>query len=384
MSRTALSKTTTAESNDSALMASRDQARASAGIPGRSVVAAANAMQARNERFAQRTGGRGGAAGVDERYDAGEPYTEPLDRLAQANRQRLNDVLHRNTQNDEAPQGFDEEPGDDESVGDDEPRAGRKDSNLTRARESLLRSGLFTESEVDALPRDQVLRKGRKAQRQQAHSTAVWESLQSQRQPAGAQKDGQATSKGQSSAPQSRVPALDLDYEDLSKPFEAFGAEAKAAAKDAFRKLGTRLEGAISALAPQGSAPGDGSDEIEMLEGIRDEVSELFPDLADDDEAQSVAGVMAGLLKLPEFEGGKKRERLKRAMEAAARAVGLEPVGGRADSERKQRRSGAMTVGTRRKPAVAKNPREQARRAFYHILENPGDVGGARRAGGFE
>jgi hypothetical protein len=71
-------------------------------------------------------------------------------------------------------------------------------------------------------------------------------------------------------------------------------------------------------------------------------------------------------------------------MEAAVRAVGLEPVGGRVDPERTLRRNGRLSVprGNQRVNRAPSDPKERARIKFEHLRQHPGDLVGAKRAAG--
>jgi hypothetical protein len=325
--------------------------------------------------------------------------------IVEAQRQARLDAFQRREDEDherDDARTNDEQAGGDESS-DRRDRRARTDANrdpeLRRARESLRRTGMFTEDELDSMPRDLALAKARKADRQRARSAA-----RSDRTQQNQSRGRHATSSRQGDAPQSHRPASNLNAEELAKSLVAGlnSADPEAAAKQVIEKL-------LNNNRPQPASrhENDADDNLdneevdddrnarrrtrelpddEQVEDLRFEYAESYPDLEDDDTYEEVLAVMESLPSnaFPRGRGRTRRESLAARMEAAVRAVGLEPVGGRVDPERTLRRNGRLSVprGNQRVNRAPSDPKERARIKFEHLRQHPGDLVGAKRAAG--
>lgn len=283
-------------------------------------------------------------------------------------------------------------------TGDGKQPATGDTSNFKRALEAVKRSGLWTEDEIASMDRESVRRRGRKLIREKKSSQRLFEQNRKLQTPPSADaKPGQATTPSESGAPQSKVPAVDSDSEGLIESFrEQFGDEAAELMKRMFpEKFGPKAATTSQPsthTAPTGEQPAgvmseqasDGAAELELLGDLREEFSERYPDLLNDDDFQEVVETMVKLSSLPMFVDLPPEEGMRRALEEALRLNDFEAVGGPAASvERTQRRNGSALTSNARTSAVKNpDPRERGRIKYDYLQAHPGDIAGARRAAG--
>lgn len=277
-----------------------------------------------------------------------------------------------------------------------------KDTNLSKAKEALRRSGLWTDDEVATMGREEVLRRGRKLQRQASRQAAVTQELTTLRSGTNPNANAplqQTTPSSSAGTPQSQ-PAAALDVEGLAKPFaEQWGEELGSAVKQLITglqshfapQMASTLSAPLSSLAAAAPTPQQGGrtevNDAQLVQELRGEMSGRFPDLANDDDFVELGEVANALLKTPAFalpataSVDERREAYSRLIEHAARMLDFEDVGG-GSPDATTRRAGRLTAPNAQRRTVPQDPKQRARVKFEWLQAHPGDIVGAQRAAG--
>lgn len=366
---------------------------ASSDLPADPVAALAAANRAAHERAVgpRSDGGRMGlretvnaARYRDERSQVGMAgYVEPLER--ELRRQRAQREAPERESNDEAAyQRFvGDDGGDAGEVGDD---GESRPSQIERAREVLRRTGLYSDSVLSKMSRHDIKQAARKAERK---------ALKQERQRSGRereagldpeQKGSQETLQSNERAPQSQVPARKFDLSKLDSHFEAFDDPSKAALKAAIKDVVSHFEAVSESVGEQrGRSAAQEDAPLDPWLEAREAIGERWPEIADDDEFEDAKAVAKTLLSSPAYRGLTAQERYEAVLEAAARAVGLEPAG-EPDNRRDMRRAGRASVtrhaGLRPTAPTVQPTEEQKVAMFSYLQRHRGDIAGARRAAG--
>lgn len=358
-------------------------------------LAAANsqALEAARSRFVGGAEARTAALKVRNRDERGAfpssaytpgMYTEPAERARLA---EIAEIEAGAARNEHQPDELEDEESNDLATGEDDvvdgdsaTDEGPRPSNLSRAREALKATGLFSDEMLAKMSRSQILRAGRKAERKQSRAARQGGATSDAKagQPP-ALNGGQATSAGKGDTHQSHVPASSFDRAKLSKHFEGFDDATKEALESALSDVISHFESRIGA-EPASREPAQ--DEDDPWEEARDSLSERWPEIGEDDVYDEIKAAAAALATLPALKRLPESKRYEAALTQAARAAGLEVPGGREAQLQELRRSGRASAPNSQGRTPPRDPREAAKRAFLHLGKHPGDVNGARRAGG--
>lgn len=267
------------------------------------------------------------------------------------------------------------------------PSAEARETNLSRAKEALQRSGLWTTDEIDSMSREDVLRRGRRLQRQasrQAAATSANQTPRSGEAAPAANQTAQATGQNStSSAPNAAMPAA---VEALKRRFEAAGqAELGEAVGEFLSSVvsshASPQPGALTAQAGQ-----TGVTDVQIVTELRGELSARFPDLANDDDFEELGEVANKLMQTRPFAisatatPAERKAMFRRATEHAAAMLDFEDVGGGSPAAN-TRRAGRATMPSTTTQQKVSDPIKAAR-AVFEGLQSGKDLQTARlRAG---
>ena len=261
------------------------------------------------------------------------------------------------------------------------------ESNLTRAKEALRRSGLWTSDEIEAMSRDDVLRKGRRLARQTSARATASQTPQtptrSAQTPAQAGAPGtQATGQPATSGPQQALPAA---VSELVRRFEAAGQRELGEAVGAFLTTVSPHATQQGALTPQGGQPG--VTDAQIVQELRGELSERFPDLANDDDFEELGEVANQLMQTRPFaipataSPAERKAMFARAAEHAAAMLEFEDIGGGSPAANTRRAGRATMPNSTRVAPNAADPKAVARAVFEGIQAGLSPETARRRAG---
>lgn len=262
--------------------------------------------------------------------------------------------------------------------------------DLARARLALIRSGMLP-SEVDALDSAKILERGQKRQKaleadDEAHRLAnEWRTKLGQ-EPKGGKEPAQPLSTERA------VPAPDLKatLEPLAKAL-LLDDEGLALLEKSFSTFAQQAIAPIqSELASLKQSSGEGAKQAERvtIESSRAKLVDRFPELADPTRFQEVYAEMEALASRPRYQSaGTATELVDRLMLDASRAIGLQEQGGPNTSEeearKRQRAESRSTVPPAANQAAPQDLQDRQWAYFKHIREHPGDIVGAKKAGGY-
>ncbi len=260
--------------------------------------------------------------------------------------------------------------------------------DLARARLAMIRSG-FLPSEVDALEPAQILERGSKRQKAIEADDEAWRDAnewrskksqaptdrKDQAQPLSTERAAPAPDLKASLKP--LADALLLDESGLELMERSFASLVQTAVQP--------LRAELDTLKQTGTKRDERGEQV-VIESARAKLVDQIPELADPARYREVYAEMEALATRPKYQAFKSApEAAEALMRDAAQIAGLQAVSpSLKDEERKRQRADSRTtLPPSTTEAGPQTLRDQQWRYFKHIREHPGDVVGARRAGGY-
>lgn len=264
------------------------------------------------------------------------------------------------------------------------PSPDATETNLSRAKEALRRSGLWTPDEIDSMPREDVLRRGRRLQRQASRQAATQGSDSTSRSGAAAPAATQ-TPQATGQTPTSSGTAMPAAVEALKRRFEAAGQKELGEAVGEFlATVSTHASPQQGALTPQGGQTG--VTDAQIVTELRGEMSERFPDLANDDDFEELGEVANQLMQTRPFaiaataSPAERKAMFRRAAEHAAAMLDFEDIGGGSPAAN-TRRAGRATMPNATTKQKVTDPVKAARAVFEGLQAGLDHQTARRRAG---
>jgi hypothetical protein len=264
------------------------------------------------------------------------------------------------------------------------PSTDATETNLSRAKEALRRSGLWTPDEIETMSREDVLRRGRRLQRQTSRQAASQGDNSTPRSGAAASAANQ-TPQATGQTPTNSGTAMPAAVEALKRRFEAAGQKELGEAVGEFlATVSTHANPQQGALTPQGGQTG--VTDAQIVTELRGEMSERFPDLANDDDFEELGEVANQLMQTRPFalaataSPAERKAMFRRATEHAAAMLDFEDIGGGSPAAN-TRRAGRATLPNATTRQKVSDP-VKAARAVFEGLQSGQDLPTARRRAG--